>query len=177
MTIQNHISQITYYKSRAVHSDACCVSRGFTLLETIITTAVLSILAVLAVSGFSSFRASGELFRSTDLIVGTLNNARSQTLASRDNSQYGVFFDQSQNKIVFFTGNYYNASSPTNETTKLQAQIEISSLSLASATTAIAFARLSGDPSATGTITLRIKGTETRTKTIQINDSGTAEIK
>ncbi|MBU6414704.1 prepilin-type N-terminal cleavage/methylation domain-containing protein [Patescibacteria group bacterium] len=150
---------------------------GFSLIEIIIAVAVLGILAVLAVSGFSSFKASGELFRAADTIVGALNNARSQTLASRDDSQYGVFFDQNQNQIVFFAGNYYNASSPTNEITELPTQIEISSLSLTNATTAIAFARLSGDPSATGTVVLRIKGNTLQTKTIQINDSGTAEIK
>lgn len=151
--------------------------QGFTIIETIIAIALLSILTVLATNSLSSFRASNSLFQSADTVVGTLKDARSRTLASRNNTQYGVFFNQNQNQISLFTGNYYNASALTNETTTLSGQVEISLISLTNATTALSFARLSGDPSATGTIVLRIKGTTARTKTIQINDSGNMEIK
>ncbi len=160
-----------------LHFDFERKRKGFTLIETIIAIAVLGILVILALNGLSSFRASNELLRSADTVVGTIKDARSRTLASQNNNQYGVFFNQNQNQISLFAGGYYNAATPANEITNLPSQIEISLLSLTNATTAIAFARLSGDPSATGTVILRIKGTTTRTKTIQINDSGNIEIK
>lgn len=150
---------------------------GFSLIEIIVSVAVIGILAILAMNGLSSFKASNELLRTADTIVGTLKDARSRTLASQNNNQYGVFFNQNQNQISLFAGGYYSAVAPTNEITNLPSQIEISLLSLTNATTAIAFARLSGDPSATGTVIIRIKGTTTRTKTIQVNDSGNIGIK
>lgn len=148
--------------------------KGFTLIETLVAVAVLALLAVIVVSGLSSFQESGELLRASDLVAGTLRDAKGRTLASKNNLAYGVHFDSDQ--IVLFEGTAYDASSVSNEVTPLPFRVEISTIALGGGDE-VAFLRLSGEAIATGTIMLRVKQEPSKTKTVQMYESGVVEIK
>lgn len=149
--------------------------KGFTLIETLVAIAVLALLAVIAVSGLSSFQQSGELARTADMIAGTLRDARGRTLASKNNSEYGVHFDS--DKAVLFAGTAYTAGTPSNEAVALPSRVEISIIELGGGGNDVVFQRLSGEAMATGTITLRVKQELSKTKEVRIYQSGVVEIK
>lgn len=148
---------------------------GFTLIETLVAIAVLAILAVIMLGGLSSFQKSGELGRAMDMVAGTLRDARGRTLASKNNTQYGVHFDS--DKAVLFVGASYAAGTPSNEETVLPFRVEISAIALGGGGDDVVFQRLSGEAAPTGTITLRVKQEPSKTREIRVYQSGVVEIK
>jgi prepilin-type N-terminal cleavage/methylation domain-containing protein len=149
--------------------------RGFTFIETLVAIAVLALLAAIAVNGLSSFQKSGELLRSADIVAGVLRDARGRTLASRNNSAYGVHFDAES--VVLFAGAIYNSGAASNEVTLIPARTAISTITLVGGGDDVVFGRLSGEVTPTGTITIRVRQEPSKTKEIRIYQSGVVEIK
>jgi len=146
--------------------------KGFTLLEILISIAVISIVSVLVVSGFSSFRESAQLNEAQSQILGIFRDARNRTLSSEKNTQYGVHFETS--RVVLFSGSSYNSDLPSNEPYLFPFLTRISSISLGGPVD-IVFARLTGATSASGTVTIESISNTAKTKIITILSSGIAE--
>lgn len=146
--------------------------RGFTLLELLISVAVIGIVSVLATSGFSSFRESVQLNEVQSQILGILRDARNRTLSSEKNTQYGVHFEST--KVVLFSGSYYNPSASSNEIHTLPALVRISSINFGGDVDVV-FARLTGAASVFGTTTIEIINNSAKARTITIISSGIAE--
>lgn len=138
-------------------------------IEFIIVIVILGIVFAMLISAFSGFRSSGYLIDSETHIIGILRDARSRTLASLGNTQYGVHFEET--KVVFFVGSTYNSSATTNKIYTLPAGVRISNISLGGASD-IVYARLTGVPSASGSITIQLKKDTAQTKTINISATG-----
>lgn len=145
---------------------------GFTLIELLISIAVIAVVAVLVVSGFSSFRESAQLSEAQSGILGVLRDARSKTLSSEKNTQYGVHFETS--RAVLFSGSSYNAGSASNEPYILPPNTRISLINLGGPIDVV-FARLSGSASVSGIITIESISNTSKTKTIAILSSGAVE--
>lgn len=148
--------------------------KAFTLIETLVAIAVLGLLAAIVMNGLSSFQESGELSRSADIVSGVLRDARGRTLASKNNLAYGVHFDTEQ--FVLFEGAVYDSGAVSNEVTTLPFRIEVSTIALGGGDD-IVFSRLSGEASVMGTITLRAKRSPSKTKIVQVYQSGVVEVK
>lgn len=146
--------------------------KGFSLLEILISIAVISVVSVLVVSGFSSFRESAQLNEAQSQILGNLRDARNRTLSSQKNTQYGVHFEAS--RIVLFSGSSYSAGSSLNEPHLFPPITRISSISFGGPID-IVFARLTGAASASGTVTIESISNTSKTKIITILSSGIAE--
>lgn len=145
---------------------------GFTLIEMLVSIAVIGALAVLAISGFNSFRESAQLSEAHFAILGILRDARARTLSGEKNMQYGVHFET--NQVVIFVDSSYNPESASNEARALPSLARVSSISLGGAVDVI-FARLSGSASASGTVTIESVSNPSKTKTITILSSGNFE--
>lgn len=149
--------------------------KGFTLIEMLIASAVVIILAVIIFSGLTSFRESNNLLRGVDLVSDTLNKARVQTLSSKEQSAYGVRL--ASTTITLFKGNGYNPSDSSNEVINLPALVEIASFANSSTSLNIVFKRLSGETDNPGTVKMIIRSNADKTKEIEIYNSGLTEIK
>ena len=148
------------------------MKNGFTLIELLISTAVIVVLVILFYGGFTSFRESSQLSEAHSVIVGMLRDARSRTLSSEKNTEYGVHFET--NHTMLFLGNVYDSGSSSNEIYNFPSLARISSINLGGSTD-IVFARLAGSASASGTITLESVSNPSKTKTITILSSGSIE--
>src|SRR3989344_5087517 len=146
--------------------------KGFTLLEILISIAVISVVTVLIVSGFSSFRESARLNEAQSQILGILRDARNRTLSSEKNTQYGVHFENS--RAVLFLGSFYNSGSASNEPYLFPPTTRISEIGFGGPVDVI-FTRLSGSASASGTVTIESISNTSKIKTITIISSGIAE--
>ena len=89
--------------------------RGVTILEILISVAIIAIVATMFVGVFGGWRASGALEEARSNIIGMLKDARSRTLASENNMTYGVHFETG--KAVLFRARFMSARTPQTKIT------------------------------------------------------------
>ena len=106
-------------------------------------------------------------------IAKQLEEAHARTLASDDDTTYGVHFATST--VTLFPGTLYIAGSSENKVLTLR-KAEIASINLSGGVQDIYFNRLRGSASATGTVTVIQTADEALTRVIRIYDSGLVDI-
>ena len=145
---------------------------GITLIELLVSTAVIIVVVVLVMSGFNSFRESAQLNEAHSAILSALRDARSRTLSGNKNIQYGVHFET--NQIVLFSGSSYSSGSSSNEPYAIPSLARISSINLGGSSDVV-FTRLTGSASVSGTVVIESISNTQKTKTVTILSSGSIE--
>lgn len=146
------------------------MNKGFTLVEILVSLSVLAIISGIVMFSFSSVNSSGALERSASDVVSALNQARSQTLSSKDNSIYGVRFEESE--VIIFRESF-SAGNSENVSVTLTSPVSLSEVSLAGGGSEVLFERFTGKVAAHGTVTL--SGSASSTKVITIYETGLFE--
>jgi prepilin-type N-terminal cleavage/methylation domain-containing protein len=144
-------------------------TKGFTMIEIIITIVVIGIIVAIVVPQFLRFRNVQVIKSTSQEVVSVLEKARSQTLASLDSSEYGVHFES--DKVILFKGVSYLESDPNNEEIEIISPAVISDISLSGSETSVYFNRLTGAPSAFGSVQISI-ASQNIIKTINVSQSG-----
>ena len=142
--------------------------RGFTLLELAIALAILLILAAIGIGAFANFRDTRELDRAADDVMNLAREARARTLASEEDSQFGVYFESG--RAVLFRGASYSEGAPGNEEHVFPARVEAHSITVPSSV--VIFDRLTGATSNAGVVSFRLKSDSSQTRTITITAPG-----
>lgn len=145
-------------------------SLGFTMLELLVVLGIISILAVLTGRTFSTYAFRQQFQRDVVTVERSIIEQRSKTLASLQNSSYGIYV--ASTSLVLFEGTTYSASDPTNEIVYFLGTVATTSFS--NGLSELWFAKITGTPSATGTITLLNKKANSST-TISLYASGLIE--
>jgi prepilin-type N-terminal cleavage/methylation domain-containing protein len=148
--------------------------KGFTILEILV---VISILVVVAVAAFflpKNINSKQVVDKGTLLTLSVIEEARSMTLSSRDNSVYGVHFESSQ--IVLFKGARYIEGEPSNVVSDLNSLISFESVVLVGGGTDLVFERLTGKTSQNGVVTISLNSDTSINKTVTIYETGLSEI-
>lgn len=144
---------------------------GFTLLEIITAVAILLLLAAMTLFIFGDLRNYEALSRDTTGIISNLERARSLTLSGKNESRYGVHFDDPA--VYLFEGTDYTESGEIQEIT-LHGNVEIAEINIANSSSTVVFDRLKGSTENDGTVTLKNTDTEA-TSTVIINKTGIIE--
>jgi prepilin-type N-terminal cleavage/methylation domain-containing protein len=126
-------------------------TRGFTAVEILVVLGVLGLLTASIALGLSALRDATALRTATEDVWLTLRSARSLTLASKDDSVYGVRVESA--RLIQFKGTTYVAGATTNVVSDFPTGV-VASATFANGASHVTFTRLSGEPSATGTIML-----------------------
>ena len=130
------------------------MNKAFTLIEILISIAILLLLIAVAIPEFNKLRNSQLLNSTVEDVVAGINKASSNTLASLDSSSYGVHF--ASNQIIIFTGTVFNSNDPDNEIISIQNPVTISNISFTGGASSFYFNRLTNRPNITGSITLSL---------------------
>jgi prepilin-type N-terminal cleavage/methylation domain-containing protein len=150
------------------------MKRGFTLIEILVVIVIMAILVTIVLSVFPKFNKSQALDKDAETIVQILRQARSQTLSSKNATQYGVHFGSSA--ATLFSGSTYSSSASDNQVFTLQTSDLIVSTGLTGGGSDVIFIRLSGETSQYGTITVS-SPTLSTTRTVTIYKTGVIQYK
>lgn len=131
-------------------------SKGFSVLEIMISVSLIGVLTVIVVGQFSKYQAAQFIRTDTEAVIGIIEDARAKTLSSVSSSQYGVHFDT--DTATLFTGSSYSSSDPDNKILELSSYVQITDVSLVGEGDEIVFERLSGNTNQYGSITLEASG-------------------
>lgn len=148
-------------------------NRGFTILEILIALSILTLVTTIVAFSFSKLNSSKALGGSANLVVSTLDEARSLTLSSADASQYGVHFEDSQ--IILFKGSTYSSSDPLNVAVELNSLVGLRNIILVGGGMNVIFKRLTGRTDESGTLQVFLKDNPGTFLSITISGSGLAE--
>lgn len=143
--------------------------KGFSLLEFIGMFAIVLVITAVVIGGFLGFKRGSELTLAKEHALSQLREAKTRTLASRDNAAWGAHFEI--DRVILFKETY-SASTPTNETIVMPSSVEINTIALAGGGSDVMFKRLTGETNQIGTITLRLKNDTEKTRTITIKSTG-----
>lgn len=132
---------------------------GFTLIEMLLSVAIIGILVGLSAPVYESFTRRNDLDLTAQTLTATLRRAALYARAGNSDTTWGVHVDSSA--ITLFQGADF-ASRNTNfdETTSVPGSIA------ASGASEVVFSKLTGAPQTTGTITLQSTTNDTRVITV-----------
>lgn len=143
------------------------ISAGFSLIELLVVLTIMTTIGVFAIIGFKDYARFQQYDASVATVKSTFIDARVRARSAQLDQSYGVKILTSS--LVVFRGSTYSAGAATNKTVNLTGVTV--SRSLTGGTDQIVFNKLTGLPSATGTIT--IVGLEhVATTTLTINGAG-----
>lgn len=145
---------------------------GFSFTEVLVVIAILLILVTISVITFQNLGTTSTHRVVTQEVLSLLTEARTQSIASENDTVYGVHLATSS--VTLFAGGTYNQSDPDNILLSFSGGVHATS-SLSGGSTEVVFQRLTGFPSATGTIQI-IRGDNSATNTITIHNSGLIDI-
>ena len=150
------------------------MKKGFSLIEIVIVIAIFVVLFALTLTAFSRFNSNQALNRSVSEVTSVLNEARALTLASFDNTVYGVHL--LSDSTTLFKGQTFSPSDPDNKITTISSKVSISNIVLSGGGNDIIFQRLTGKTDQDGTMTLSLVSDSSKSKTITVEVSGIIEI-
>lgn len=134
---------------------------GFTLIEMLLSVAVLSLILGMSMPLYESFTTRNDLDIATQNVANSLRRAAAYCRGGNNDSQWGVEV-QSGSITVFSGSSYAGRNTNFDETTSVPTNIAITG-----GTVEVDFAKLTGLPTSTPSITLT-NATETRTVTINV---------
>lgn len=146
--------------------------KAFTTIELLVVIAISAVIAVASFSAFIGLYNFQALDKDTDVILSYIEKARIQAINSKNFSEFGVAF--ASTSVTLFEGKVLSGSGDA--TYNFSSKVIMSEELLSTTTHQIYFNKISGEPSATGTITFRLKSNASTTKRIIIYNTGLSEI-
>lgn len=139
---------------------------GFTLLEVMLSVAILTLLTGLSLPVYETFMRRNDLDLTAQQLAASLRRAGTYSRGVNRDSAWSV--EVQPTAVTLFQGiNFAGRNQSYDETFAMPASITISGLS------EVQFAKLSAAPNTTGTITLTSSANATRT--ITVNAKGMVE--
>lgn len=148
-------------------------NQGISLLEILFVISIIIVITVMIVLNLSKFRSEQALQNTTSDIISLLNEARTNTISSKNATYYSVHFESA--RAVLFTGGTFTEPVSTNKQIDIDSSVTIPAsvgISLNGGGSDVIFTRISGDTQDYGTIIVRLTSDATRQKTITINKTG-----
>lgn len=144
-------------------------SQGFTLIELLVSVAIILIITAVTLFSLTTLNKQVSLDSSSQNVLSVLRLARSQTLASKGQTVYGVHFETT--KFVLFTGTTYSPSAATNKDFSL-GDCQIGAISLNGGVSDVVFDRIRGTTAGYGSVIVQLTSDTTKRNIIDIASTG-----
>lgn len=151
------------YRRSAV-SSRMDARRGFTLLEILLTLAMISIIAGFSIPVYQSFQVKNDLDISANTVASSFRRAQVLAEASDGDSQWGV-------KVLSGSITLFQGSSYAGRTAAFDEVFTVPTSIAPSGLSEVVFDRLTGQALSTGTVTMT--ATTGQVRTIAITSKGT----
>ncbi len=125
---------------------------GFTLIEMLLVITITTILGTMAFASFGRLVNYTSIEGQAESIRSHIERARIFTLASKNNSAFGVLF--STTSVRVFQGTSFVSASSSDQVYVIDSNESIININFANNSNTIYFNKITGEPSATGTITV-----------------------
>ena len=147
-------------------------TKGNSLIEVVIAMAIITIILIITVPKLNDFRDNQTLKNTTADVVSLINEAKTNTLSSKNGSVHGVHFET--DRMVLFEGGTYDSSSVNNKKVLFDPLVTLpwSNIVINGNGNEIIFDRLTGNTNNYGTITLELSGDSTIKKVITVSALG-----
>lgn len=147
--------------------------KGFTLIETVVSLAILGLIFALALGPFITYYRHVVFQGQREQILAILDEARKSTLSSYNSSQYGVHFATST--VTLFQGAFYISGSSGNSVYTLNTSVQIKNISFTGGGSNVLFKRISGETDQNGSFIIDMPVAST-SKSVTIYNSGLVEV-
>jgi len=147
-------------------------NKGISLIEILIVVGLIAIISAIAGLNLSQFHNQQVLRNTTEDVISLLNEARNDTISSKNSNTYGVHLET--NKITLFAGASFT-SNPSNKQINLDSAVIIPSsggINLNEGGSDIVFDRITGETTKYGTIIIQLVNNATLQKVINISNLG-----
>ncbi len=148
--------------------------RAFTLMEILVVVGLMMLISGISIAVLSSLLSKQRVEKDAESAYSYLQSARNQTLVGEAGSQYGVAF--ATTTITLFKGTSYTQGDPNVVTFTFLNNSVFQNVRLTGGATQVYFNKLSGKPSATGTIEVVSKNDPALKEVIIIHASGLTEV-
>lgn len=139
-------------------------------MELLVVIAIMALVGSILWGALSSYRDVQAVESATDVVVATLNEARSKAISSVFDVKHGVHFTQSS--VTQFEGNQYSESDLKNSVTILNGAVSLSFGGLTASSSDIIFEKFSGRGNAYGEIIIFLSSNPTKSFTVVIEPTG-----
>lgn len=146
---------------------------GFTIIEIIVTIALVAAASLLAAPYLSDTVSRNELESASRSAADTLQEARSSAMNGRGTGRFGVRFES--DRIVLFEGETYPVDDSDVLPQQLSDFVSVTSVEVGGGGSDIMFRSSSGTPVDAGTIVFADPAGNTRTVTV--NSAGTVDVR
>ncbi|MCL4406265.1 MAG: type II secretion system GspH family protein [Patescibacteria group bacterium] len=148
-------------------------SSGFTLVEVVLVITFMALLLTITLGNFFGTRSKYALSTTSEKIVFDLRLAYENARGQKDGTAWGVRLnnDASGQFFEIFSGDTYAGGTKSSRTV-LPAEVKFIAPA-AGSNTDVLFAKLTGLPAASASITIGLKNFASVTKTITVNANGT----
>ncbi len=143
------------------------------MIEMLVSVAVLAVLFQISITVFFSITKHQSLDKDVETAYSYLLKARNQTINGESNANYGVRF--ASTSISLFQGSIYSTGGITAKY-DFSNKSYLSSIDLSGGVYDVYFQKITGAPSATGTLIYKIDSDSTIQKKIIIHGSGLVEV-
>ncbi len=140
------------------------LAKGFTLLEVLLSVAILGVVAGISLPVMASFNGRNDLDVTTQSIVMQLRRAGTYSRGANNDNQWGVHI-QSGGATLFQGTAYASRDTAYDETTTFPSSFSVSG------TSDVVFNKVDGSPASSGSITLTNTNSN-ETRTITFNAKG-----
>lgn len=144
--------------------------KGFVFVELLVVVSIIMLLAGMVLASFRFFQNKMGLDETADQAVNILRLAQNKTLASEEQTSYGVHF--AADNFILFAGSSYTPASPSNQQYDLAKGLEFFNVNLAGSGQDVVFNRLNGRTNQFGQVSLRMAVDQTQIRNIYISSAG-----
>lgn len=142
---------------------------GITIIEVLLVVVIGSALFLISLAALRTLRQHADIDSAIHQLIATVQLAHNKTLASQNESNYGIHFENGQ--YILFKGSTYNASASDNEVHDLPSQLELYNIGVGGGSDVV-FDRVYGTTSDAGTVSMRVIAEPANSRTISILTSG-----